>query len=90
MNKKQMKVVWVVLGILLVMSLFPMRETTDGGTLKRGFAFTQRLQTPVHGGSQYTTWYSKVDLETTLAQMLPVVILGVGFVLAFRDKKKDT
>jgi hypothetical protein len=82
MNKKQMNVVWAVLSILFALSLFPMRETTDGHALKRGFAYTQKIQIPENGAALY----SKIDAETTIFQMLPVVIMGVALILGFGDK----
>ena len=78
-----MTVVWGVLGILFIMSLFPMQEISDNGRLKRDFAFTQKYKVTNNCGR-----HSQIDTETTLAQMLPVIIFGAGLLLAFKDKTK--
>jgi hypothetical protein len=81
MNKKQMTFIWIVLSILFVMSLFPVRIVSECDS-RRGFAFKQRLEIS-HGG---VAFHSKIDLEETIGQMLPVIILGTGLVLALKDK----
>lgn len=82
MNKKQMTVIWVVLSILFVMSLFPVRIVSERDS-SRGFAFKQRLRLSYGRVSRH----SKIDLEETIGQMLPVIILGTGLFLALKDKR---
>ncbi len=77
-----MTVILVVLSVLFVMSLFPVRIVSERDS-RRGFAFKQRLRLS-HGR---VAFHSKIDLETTVGQMLPIVILGAGLVLVFRDNK---
>jgi len=77
MNKKQMTVIWIVLSILLVMSLFVVVRIGDNG---------YRTQLSFVLFYSYNPHY-KVDLEATISSMLPVIILGAGLVLAFKDKK---
>ncbi|MHC4952115.1 MAG: hypothetical protein ACYTEU_14220 [Planctomycetota bacterium] len=82
MNKKQMTVILIALSILFVMSLFPVRIKSECDS-RRGFAFEQRLKLS-YGG---VAFHSKIDLEETIGQMLPVIILGTGLVLALKDKR---
>ena len=82
MNKKQVKVIFVALSVLFVMSLFPMRESPIGNSVHRGFVFDQKIKL----SGNRTVYNSKIDIETTFGQMLPVIILGIGLVLALKDK----
>lgn len=91
MNKRQMNALWIGLSIVLLMSLLPVRESAGGGVYRsRGFAFHHKIAKYGPYDNKETYYYTKIDLETTIGQMLPVIILTSGLILALKDKKSDS
>lgn len=83
MNKKQLMVIFIALSVLFVMSLFPMWESAIVNSVHRGFVFKQKIKLSTNS----TIYDSKIDIETTIGQMFPIIILGAGLVLAFKNNK---
>ena len=86
MNKKQIKVLWVVIIIVCLMALFPVRGS-DNGERGRGFLFYETIT--AKSGERSMTFKAGVDLETLIAQMIPVIAVGTGLIITFKDKKTD-
>ena len=86
MNEKQMKVLWIVVVIVCLMALFPVKEAADG-MRGRGFVYTEKISVPT-GSDGSSTFSAGVDLETLIAQMIPVIAIGAGLMISLRDKKE--
>ena len=84
MNEKQMKVLWIVVVIVCLMVLFPVRE---GGHSERARGFLYYDKITVRRGELSITFKAGVDLETLIAQMIPVIAIGAGLMISLRDKK---
>jgi hypothetical protein len=86
MNKKQLFVLWVTIGILALISMFPVRQAGTVGERNfyraRGFFLNQRLE-----NSPRTYYYTNIDLETMIAQMIAFAIIGTGLIITLKDKK---
>lgn len=86
MNEKQKKVMWTVLVIITLMALFPIKES--GGDL-RGRRFLYANKSKFRYSETTITTSAKVDLETLIAQMIPVFTIGGGIFISLKDKKDE-
>ncbi len=84
MNKKQLVVLWVTIGILALLAIFPVRQAGDHRN--RGFFLSERL-TKSHGRNRQVFYSSSIDLKTLIAQMIPFTIIGTGLIITLKDKK---
>jgi hypothetical protein len=87
MNKRQMKVLWVVIVVMCLMALFPVKEAANG-MRGRGFVYTEKISVP-SGSEGSFTFAAGVDLKTLIVQMIPVIAIGAGLMVSFRDKKDE-
>jgi hypothetical protein len=89
MNKKQLVVLWVTIGIVVALSLFPVRHSPAPvpgmGFRGRGFLFENKLT--LRSGQMKVEHNSYVDLQTVIAEMIPFVIIGTGLIITLKDKK---
>ena len=86
MNEKQKKVVWTVLVIITLMALFPVKDA-GSGSRGRGFLYANKLI--FRHGEGSVTYSAGVDLETLIAQMIPVIAIGGGIFISLKDKNED-
>ena len=76
MNRKQLIVIWVAIGIIGVMVLFPpWYEQIGKYRISAGYEFI---------GSRYTT---RLDWGRLLLPIAGVAIVAIGLFLSFRDKR---
>jgi hypothetical protein len=85
MNEKQKKVVWAVLAIITLMALFPVKESGNGNLIGRGFLYASKMT--LRHGKGSVTYSVSVDLETLIAQMIPVIAIGGGVFISLKDLK---
>jgi len=85
MNDKQKKVLWIVIVIVCLMAMFPVKGSENGGR-GRGFLYTEKISVP-SGSAGSFTFSAGVDLQTLFAQMIPVIAIGAGLFVSFKDKK---
>ena len=83
MNEQQKKVMWIVLVIITLMALFPIKEVSSLGVRGRTFLYANESTFGAH------TTSANVDLETTIAQMIPIITIGAGLFIFFKDRKSN-
>ena len=91
MNTNQKVVFWITVVIVTLISIFPVRETTNGGFRKRGFFLWERISdrnTSLNDSYKREYPYSNIDLETLIAQLIPVVVIGGAAVYGLGNQKK--
>lgn len=85
MNAKQLTVLWVTIGIVVLLSLFPVRNLQGLGN-KRGFLFKETVTFKWQDGKHKT--HANILLGTLIAQMIPFLAIGTGLIITLKDKKK--
>jgi len=84
MNKKQLKVLWIGIGIIAVMGLFPpwhMKSMMGVGSQKT-FGFSFILLPPLKGDVHPT-----IDIPQLFVQWFIVSTITGGLIVTFKDKK---
>ena len=94
MNKTQLAVLWIGIGIFVLMGLFPpwMVATPQGGNyFATGFGsiLGPPYFEPTEGTASKSHWKCRMDVGQLSAQWAMVTVMTAGLIYALRNKKKD-
>ncbi len=76
---------WIVIVIICLMALFPVKGSENSGRA-RGFVYSETIS--IKHGEAMHTFKAGVVLETLIAQMIPVIAIGAGLIVKYKDNKE--